>query len=148
MVILSTVKNIEMSKFLFTAAEPIGEFAPIVLIVEDDEDNLSMLKFLLESWSFRVLEAKNGEDAIRIAEKNCPDLIILDVKLPLLDGFEVTRRIRESAKIGGVPVIFLSGYAEASYRSAASVVGGNEYLVKPLDFEKLESILGKYVGRA
>lgn len=146
MISSSTVRNMTMTEFFF-AAEPVGKLAPIVLIVEDDEDNRAMLKFLLESWNYCVIEAENGTEAIRIAEENCPDLILLDVKMPVLDGFEVTRRIRESAKLNGVPVIFLSGCAEAKYQSAASAVGGNEYLVKPLDVEKLQITLGKYIGR-
>lgn len=146
MVSLSTVKDLTMSKFLFAAEKPISKSVPIILIVEDDADSRAMLKFLLESWNYSVIEAENGVEAVRIAEKTRPDLILLDVKLPLLDGFEAARRIRESAEIGGVPVIFLSGCAEKHYRNAGSEAGGKEYLVKPLDFEKLQNALGKYLG--
>ncbi len=72
----------------------------------------------------------------------------MDVKLPRLDGFDETRRIRQSEQTGGIPIVFLSGCAEASYRRAAIEVGGNDYLVKPLDFDKLQNTLGKYIDRS
>ena len=85
---------------------------------------------------------------INLAENICPDLILLDVKIPDLDGFRVTEKIRQSAKIGSIPIIFLSGYAEAIYKQQASAVGGNEYLVKPLDFQELENTLGRYISHS
>ncbi len=120
---------------------------PIILIVDDDEDNRSMLKLLLEIWKYRVIEAANGLEAITIAENTRPDLILMDVKLPLLDGFSATVELRHSEKIENVPVIFLSACAEAIYKQKASDAGGNEYLTKPLDFEELEKTLGKYIHR-
>jgi len=118
---------------------------PVILIVEDDVDNRLMLKILLEMWNYRVLEATDGIEAISIAERTRPDLILMDIKMSNLDGFETTRRIRQSATINGVPIIFLSGYAETVYRRRASAAGANDYLVKPLMFEQLEITLGKYV---
>lgn len=118
---------------------------PVILIVEDDEDNRLMLKILLEMWNYRVLEATDGIEAIAIAEETRPDLILMDAMMPNLDGFETTRRIRESELIKDIPIVFLSGCAEAVYRRRASDVGVNEYLVKPLIFEQLEITLGKYV---
>lgn len=121
---------------------------PVILIVDDDDDSRLMLKLLLEVWKYRVVEAKDGIEAINLAGISCPDLILMDVRMPNLDGFEVTRQIRHSAKIESVPVVFLSGYAEPLYRQKASAAGGNEYLVKPLDFEELEHTLGKYISRS
>lgn len=118
---------------------------PAILIVENDEDNRMMLKFLLEAWKYRVFEATDGLEALKIAERESPDLILMDVKLPFLDGFNTTRQIRESAKINSVPVVFLSGCAEATARQAAVAAGGNEYLVKPVNFQELEKVLGKYI---
>ena len=118
---------------------------PVILIVDDDEDSRLMLKLLLEMWKYRVIEAADGLDAITIAENTRPDLILMDVKLPRLDGFSVTLKLRQSSKIENVPVIFISGCAEASYKQKAIQVGGNEYLTKPLNFEELEKTLGKYI---
>lgn len=141
---LPTHRNIKMPETLF-AARQMNNSVPVILIVEDNDDHRLMLKILLEMWKYRVIEAENGEEAVRVAEKMCPDLIIMDTNLPFLDGFDTTRCIRESVKIGDVPVVFLSGCAEAIYRDAANTAGGNEYLVKPLDFEALKSTLGKYI---
>ncbi|MDQ3064384.1 MAG: response regulator [Acidobacteriota bacterium] len=113
--------------------------------MEDDEDSRVMLKILSGTWDYQVIEAENGEAAVQIAEEFCPDLILMDIKLPHLDALDTTHRIRESRKVSGVPVVLLSGCAGANYRDAASVAGGNEYLVKPLDFEELQNILGKYL---
>lgn len=121
-------------------------YMPLVLIVEDDADNRLMLRLLLEAWRYRVIEAQTEKEALRAAETEQPDAILMDVKLPLLDGFAAARRIRASPVVDGVPIIFLSGCVEDEYRRAAFAAGGNEYLVKPLDFEKLESTLGKYVS--
>lgn len=106
-----------------------------------------MLKILLEMWNYQVIEAATGGEAIIIAEKTCPDLILMDVRIPHFDGFEVTRQIRQSAKIESVPVVFISGCAEAVYRQMGSAAGGNEYLTKPLDFAELKNTLVKYIRR-
>jgi DNA-binding response OmpR family regulator len=126
---------------------PVDNLMPLILIVEDDEDSRQMLKFLLEMWKFRVIEAADGLEAFTIAENLRPDLILMDVKLPNSDGFEATRRIRESEHINLTPIIFLTGCAEEIYRLAAGTAGADEYLVKPLDFPLLENTLEKYVSR-
>lgn len=130
---------------VLSSAERIDDSAPVVLIVEDDEDNRAMLKMLLNMWSYRVIEAEDRQEAVSIAEQNLPNLILMDVRLPQLDGLDATRRIRESAQVGSVPIVFLSGCAETNYRNAACAAGGNEYLVKPLDFEELRNAIGKYI---
>ena len=119
---------------------------PVILVVEDDADNREMLKILLKMWKYRVIEAADGLEAFSLSEKTPPDLILMDAKLPHSDGFETTRRIRETEHIRQMPIVFLSGCAEEIYRRAAGAVGADEYLVKPLDFTLLENTLKKYVG--
>lgn len=138
------IKTLETSDGHGQANKP----TPIVLIVDDDDDNRVMLKILLEMWEYRVVEAKDGIEAVSVAENTRPDLILMDVKMPDLDGFGVTEKIRQSEKIENVPIIFLSGCGEAVYKQKASAVGGNEYLVKPLNFQELESTLGRYVSHS
>lgn len=118
---------------------------PVILIADDDDDSRLMLKFLLESWNYLVIEAVNGAEAFCIAETEKPDLILMDVRMPDLDGFETARKIRESGNMDGVPIIFLSGCAEQFYRDRTKEAGGNDYLVKPLDFDRLANTLGKYL---
>ncbi len=87
MVSLSTVRDIKTPETSF-AAEQMKDSVPVILVVEDDEDNRVMLKILLETWNYHVIEAENGEEAVWIAEKIRPDLVLMDVKLPHLDGFD------------------------------------------------------------
>ncbi len=124
---------------------PVNNYMPTVLIVEDDEDNRELLRVLLEIWNYRVVEAVNGIEALNLAEQVSPDLILMDVKLPLLDGLEATREIRKSANIGSVPIVFLSGCAEAKFRNAANEVGANAYLVKPLDYDNLQTTIAEQI---
>lgn len=118
---------------------------PAILIADDNDDSRAMLRTLLEIWGYRVLEAKDGGEALRYAEIMRPDLILMDVRMPLFDGFETARRIRSSERTGTMPIIFLSGCAEQNYRNEAGDAGGNEYLVKPLDFGELERTLFMYL---
>lgn len=141
---LQTETNKRMNNTLYAQRQR-GTSMPSILIVENDDDNRQMLKFLLEMWKFCVLEARDGIEALMIAEKERPDLILMDVKLPLLDGFDATRQIRESAEINRVPVVFISGCADKDARRAASAAGGNDYLVKPVNFQELEHTLRKYI---
>jgi len=120
---------------------------PAVLIVEDDADSRLMLRLLLETWRYRALEAADGIEALSLAERETPDLILMDVKMPRLDGFETTRRLRASGKTSEVPIIFLTGCAEETDRRHASAVGATEYMLKPLDFERLETILDNCTGK-
>ena len=140
----ATNENKQMSDTLFVPRQK-SDLPPTVLIVEDDEDNRLMLKIMLEMWNYRVIEAENGEEAVNSAHENRPDLILMDLKMQLLSGLEATRRIRRSKEIGGVPIIFVSGCAEAGFRRAALDAGGNEYLVKPIIFENLENVLSEYI---
>ena len=139
-------ENKQMSNSSLFVPRQTSDLPPTVLIVEDDEDNRLMLKIMLEMWNYRVLEAENGEEAVDSARVNQPDLILMDLKMQLLSGLEATRRIRRSAEIAGVPIIFVSGCAEASHRNAALDAGGNEYLVKPIVFEHLEKVVAEYIG--
>lgn len=138
---LTVKKIIEIPAVTRSPDDPI----PVILIVDDSDDSREMLKTLLEMWNYRVIEATDGIEAIKIAKKNRLYLILMDVKLPKIDGFEAARQIRETEKIENVPIIFLSGCAEAVYQQQGQACGGNEYLTKPLDFEKLERILDKYI---
>ncbi len=135
-------------KNLFTVLPdklPLNIPPPRVLVVDDDDDNRLMLKLLLEMWKYEVIEAADGIEVVDIAEMVLPDLILLDVKMPKMNGFDVTEKIRQSPLIGNVPVVFVSGCVEPVYQQRASAVGGNEYLIKPLNFQELEFVLEKYI---
>jgi DNA-binding response OmpR family regulator len=92
----------------------------------------------MKQCGFRVLQALDGAEAIRIAESAVPDLILMDTSLPYVDGLQATQGIRKIGCLHNVPIIFLSAHAQPEARQAALAIGGNEYLVKPLNLEELE----------
>lgn len=120
---------------------------PLVLVVEDHEDTCFLLNYLLELRGCRVVEAKDGESAVRLALENVPDLVLMDISLPRLDGLSAVCRMRGTPALRDVPVVFLSGHAEASFRREA-LKCGDDYLAKPFSLAELERILERYMGRA
>jgi two-component system, cell cycle response regulator DivK len=121
---------------------------PLVLVVEDHDDTRFMLKYLLESRGCRVALAEDGEAAVRVAEQTHPDLILMDAGLPRMDGLAATRRIRKTPALACVPVVFLSGHAEAPFRAAALETGCDDYLIKPFEIDQLERVLERHLGGA
>jgi DNA-binding response OmpR family regulator len=117
-----------------------------VLVAEDHADTRLMLRLLLERRGFDVLEAADGEEAVRLVESARPDLILLDAGLPVLDGLAVTRRVRARDTAARVPIVFLSGRAEPLARTAAFDAGCDDYLVKPDGLEDLSAVLTRHLG--
>ena len=122
-----------------------GAPLPLVLVVEDHEDTRYLLRFLLKMRGFDVAEAGDGVEAVEMAERLRPGLILMDGSLPRLDGFSATRRIRGLAALCEVPIIFLSGHAEPASQLEARAAGCDDYLIKPLDLERLDRILARHV---
>lgn len=114
-----------------------------VMVVEDFEDNRFMMRRLLEMSGYRVLEAINGEEAVKIAQRERPDLILMDLSLPLLDGLAATRRIREVEELRDVPIVAVSAHDTADFHADALAAGCNDYVTKPIDFDQLESLLAR-----
>ncbi len=119
--------------------------ASTILIAEDDEDSRFMMRTLLEMKGYRVLEARAGEEAIETALLKQPDLVLLDLELPGLDGLKVTHNLRLKDKTRGLPIVIISGWHPSERQDAAFAAGCNEYLLKPIDFDQLESILNRYL---
>ena len=114
---------------------------PSVLLVEDYADNRLMMRHLLELSGYRVLEATNGEQAIRLARLESPDLILMDLSLPQVDGLSATRQIRSYPHLRDVPIVAVSAHDTADFHAEALASGCNEYVTKPIDFGQLESII-------
>jgi len=112
-----------------------------ILIVDDYEDNRQMMRKLLEMIGYRVLEADNGLDALRLTQQERPSLIIMDLGLPLLSGTEAARMIHETPETSEIPIIVLSAYDAADARDDAIASGCRGYLTKPVDYAKLEKII-------
>lgn len=117
-----------------------------ILIVEDIQANRNLLVQLLED-NYDILTAADGAAVIPLAERERPDLIIMDLSLPIVDGWEATRRIKANATLQHIPIIALSSHAMRGDEEKALQSGCDDYLSKPLDedllFEKLEHFLGK-----
>lgn len=118
---------------------------PVVLIVEDHEDTRALLRYVMESQGRFVLEAVDGNEAVLLAEKFLPNIILMDTELPECDGLSATRKIRELAATQDVPIVFLSGHVRPEHRAAAFENGGNEYLNKPISLDELEFVVAKYL---
>ena len=114
-----------------------------VLVVEDFDETRFVLKLSLELRGYRVLEALNGQEAVEIARRERLDLILMDLSLPVLDGFAATRCIREEARSRDVPIVAVTAHATPEYRVKALAAGCNEYVTKPIDFEKLGQLLNR-----
>lgn len=116
--------------------------SPVILVVEDDDDNRFMLKTLLEMKGYHVVQARDGQEAAEVLERDpAPQLLLVDLQLPRLNGFALTRRVRQHAQLGRVPIVVVSGHDPAQHRNLALAAGCDDYLLKPIDFDRLEEIL-------
>ena len=116
-----------------------------ILIVEDYVDARNYMTLLLESVGYRVYEANNGLEGIQIAKKWHPDLILMDISMPIMDGLEATRIIRKSNNVlRKTPIIAITAFGE-DYRQMAINAGCNYLIAKPVDFDELELLLKKYL---
>ena len=110
-----------------------------ILVVEDHDDTREMLCLLLEMWGFRVVEARDGLEAVEAASRERPQLILMDGRLPLLDGLEATRRIRENALLNQVKILALNGSGSPRYHAEALAAGCDHTIEKPFDIDKLRT---------
>jgi CheY-like chemotaxis protein len=111
-----------------------------VLYVEDNDDNVFMLKMRLELLGdFEVLTAEDGERGCAMAVSEHPDIILMDLEMPVMDGWEATRRLKSNPQTRDIPIIALSAHALAGEREKALAAGCNEYDTKPIEFDRLVS---------
>jgi len=108
-----------------------------VLLVEDNPQNRYLVTFLLEKNGYEVISAEDGETAVEMAMQQVPDLILMDVQLPLLDGYEATRRIKADERTKHIPLVALTAHSMKGDRGKALAAGCDEYITKPVDAEGL-----------
>lgn len=120
---------------------------PSILIVEDNPDNLFTLKTLLEGHNFTFFEAADGEQGLNMALNREPDLILLDISLPKMDGYEVARRIKENGPTRKIPVIAVTARAMRGERERALASGCDDYISKPIDQDILEQKVAFWIGQ-
>ncbi len=106
-----------------------------ILIIEDNEQNLYLLTFIMEKNGYQVIQARNGPDGIEKASQEKPDLIILDIQLPLMDGYEVARRLKENPETNNIPIVAVTTYATVGDREKILTAGCNGYIEKPINPE-------------
>jgi len=119
-----------------------------ILVVEDSEDNREILRYLLRASGYGVLEAANGKQAVELCRDKHPDLILMDLSMPVLDGYGAAQQIRQLDELNKIPIIAVSAHATLDYRAKAYAVGFNDYLTKPIDFAHLETVLHRYLNAA
>lgn len=115
----------------------------LFLVVEDFEDSRFMMRRLLELAGYSVLEASDGEQAVRLAVQERPELILMDLSLPKLDGLAATKKIRMEPGLDQIPIVAVSAHDSPQTRSEAREAGCNEYVVKPIDFDQLNALLNR-----
>jgi CheY-like chemotaxis protein len=118
---------------------------PLVIVVDDHADTREMLRFAIEARGCRVVEAADGDEAVRLAQRILPDIILMDTGMPRVDGYLATERIRKIDVARKVAIIFLSGYEQSQARTRAFAAGGDDYFVKPVNLEQLELALERYL---
>ena len=116
-----------------------------ILVIEDHEDNRRILRDLLTSAGFDVLEATTGEDGVTLAEMRRPDLILMDIQLPGLDGYEATRRIKANPTLHQIPIIAVTSYALSGDEAKAKEVGCDGYVAKPFSPRALLAKVREYL---
>ncbi len=110
-----------------------------VLVIEDNEQNMCLVSFILEKNGCEVLQARNGLDGVKMAVENEPDLILLDIQLPVMDGYSVARAIRKEPTLKNTPMVAVTSYAMPGDRDQAMQAGCTGYIEKPIDPETFMS---------
>jgi CheY-like chemotaxis protein len=117
-----------------------------VLLVEDNEDNRIVYATMLEHYGYRVVETANGEDAVRIAQEELPDLILMDISIPGIDGWTATERIREQPETRRIPVVAVTAHALPEHRARAESLACEGYLTKPCEPRRLLEEVQRLIG--
>ena len=116
-----------------------------VLVVDDTEANIYLMRFVLEKNGFEVIEARSGTEGVELAVQEKPDLVLMDIQLPDIDGLEATKRIRASEADGNIPIIALTSYAMPGDRERLIAGGCTGYISKPIDVKTFIIEIEKYL---
>ena len=116
-----------------------------ILVVEDQEDNRQILRDLLANAGYEMLEAEDGQQALNAIAKQRPDLILMDIQLPILDGYEATRRIKADPSLKDIPIIVVTSYALSGDEEKARACGCDAYVAKPYSPRALLAKIRQYL---
>ena len=116
-----------------------------ILVVEDQDDNMQILRDLLTSADYEMVEAENGEEALAEVAKQPPDLILMDIQLPVMDGYEATRRIKADPALRSIPIIAVTSYALSGDEAKARAAGCDDFVPKPYSPRQLLAKIRQYL---
>jgi two-component system cell cycle response regulator DivK len=119
-----------------------------ILIIEDQDDNRTIMRDLLNTAGYRLIEAVDGEEGVKLAQSERPDLILMDIQLPILDGYEATRRIRASVELKSIPIIAVTSYALSGDDAKARAAGCDSYVAKPFSPRELLAKVREFLPSA
>jgi len=117
-----------------------------ILVVEDQEDNRQIIRDLLSATDYEIIEVVNGEQALAAVAKQRPDLILMDIQLPIMDGYEATRRIKADSALRSIPVIAITSYALSGEDQKARAAGCDDYVPKPYSPRLLLTKIRQYLS--
>jgi len=112
-----------------------------VLIVEDSDDARYFMRLALEQLDYIVVEAENGAAALEVAERERPDIILMDLSLPIMDGLAATEKIRAKDGLKGIPIVAVTAHQETDFRAGAKAAGFDAYVTKPIDMDFLSDLI-------
>jgi len=116
-----------------------------ILIIEDNEKNLKLFSVITKSLGYEILTAMNGEEGVNMAKENAPDLILMDIQMPVMDGITALNILKSDEKTKNIPVIALTSYAMTGDRERFLGLGFSDYISKPIDVNKFKEVIGKYI---
>jgi len=117
-----------------------------ILVIEDNEQNLYLIRYILEDCDYEVFSAWDGKEGIELAASILPDLILLDIQLPVMDGYTIARYLRENPNLADTPIVAVTSYAMPGDREKAMEAGCSGYIEKPIDPDTFEVQVGKYLS--
>jgi two-component system cell cycle response regulator DivK len=117
-----------------------------ILVIEDQEDNRAILRDLLTKAGYEYLEATTGEDGVATAERERPDLILMDIQLPEIDGYEATRRIKANPALRSIPIVAVTSYALSGDEAKTRAAGCDGYVAKPFSPRAMLAKVREYIG--
>lgn len=118
-----------------------------ILVVEDNPKNMRLMRMILSANGYDVLEATDGEEGLKMAQEGRPDLIVLDIQLPKMEGTEVAKRLRAMPEFDGIPMIALTAYAMKGDQERILEAGFDSYMSKPIDTRELPSLVAQMLSR-
>ena len=130
------------------AAQTMTDKLKTILLVEDNEDNLVVYRTILEHVGYRVVEARDGEEGVARAREQMPDLILMDISIPKMDGWEATQRLKADDATKAIPIIALTAHALEEDRQKAIQAGCDGYLAKPVEPRRVVQEVERFVGPA